>query len=466
LLGGDPYLPNEFWQNDGSADSGPWHDGWDYEPGSYSGHNWYTGPGGPRMDRAPIPSILALWASDPNGYRLAQNVPWKDMARASIKAYHNHSNHWVKNPNRLSLEEDNETLMQWRGTRTYYDSRPKTGARIINIVSDMRSGEDASHKDKNGRFVWSGWGRDGLHSYGNAGWGALLLNSPKAAIASKWDSWFQFAIMSEMEDQSYRGDYMVRSQAWRWLAYALAWKNASSHRLGLSREQIEAWFGAHLTRLYNEIYVPVFVNNEDSEFARGIRNLGVPIKHADNWAGWEIQGSGLGFYMAGVLALMKQTGLWSAMYAKGGAIKTALDMQLRNMDTYSFGRILDTPSSKPYESWNDTESTPTSWADYSARFEPKVGQLGWFRNADGTVSGDREVNEHPRIMYPYIRRDYFPEFPHPRLAAAVAETDFQIGLVTNAVNALTDPGEKRNRDHAYGYPGVSPWKAPAELGPA
>jgi len=460
---GDPWLSGNFYQNDGSADSGPWRDGWDYEPGSFSGHNWYTGPGGPRFDRAPIPSILALWGSDPNGSRLAGNVPWKSMARASIKAYHNHSNHWCKNPNTLQLAADNDELFRdWGFTRTYYDSRPSFGPKKISLLGDMRDGDNDSHRDKNGRFVWSGWSRDGLHSYGNAGWGAIFTNSVRSAIASKWDALYQLAGGGGLN----RGDYMVRSQAWYWLCFTIAWKLASSHRLGISRAKIEEMFVNHMSGIYRDIYVPAFIDNNQDDFYKGMRNLGVPVAHTDDGQGSFIQGGGLGFYMAGVLALMKQTGIWSVMYAKGGQCKAVMDMQIQGMDKQCCGKILKTGCYIAYENWGTSLGVPNDWTDYGNRHEQKVGQTGMFHNADGSLTNDREVNFHPRAMYPYIRRDYFPEFVNPDIQAACAVLDYEYGAIADYVAAAGDPATQRDRDHIFGYPGVAQIKPPLVLGPA
>lgn len=460
---GDPYMPPNFYQNDGSADSSPWMDGWKKEPASYTGHNWYTGPGGPRFDRAFIPSIAALWVSDPNGSRLAGSVKWEDMARESFKAYHNHSNHWVTDPHRQQLLNEDNDIFEWRMTRTYYDSRPVYGPKVIALYGDMRDGDNESHKDKNGRFIFSGWSRDSLHSYGSAGWAALLMRSFKAAIASKFDTFYQFCACGDGR-YNFRSDYMVRSQAWLWLHYTLAWKLASTHRLGFSRAQLVSMFLQHLEYLYRDVYEPTFVKMEDSDFCNGIRNLGSPTFRENGRI--NLQGAGLGYYMSGVLALMKQTGFWHEIYSKGGNIKTVLDMHIRNMDLACFGRILDTASINPYPAWPDGDGVPASWADYSAKYEQGKGLSGLFHNDDGSVSNDREVNVHPMAMYPYVRRDFFPELANPRLAPAVAAYDRELGAVTAFVAAADSPTQKRERDHIYGYPGVSIIKAPAVLGPA
>jgi hypothetical protein len=456
----DPYgvVDTEYNRSGASAESGPWATGWGYEPGAFGGHNWYTGPGGPRFDRGPMPSILALWSTDPEGIRPQQSVPYKEMAAAWALNYANHSNHWVTDPRTLQLASNNtELLNEWDIIGQYYGDSGQKGPKVIDTRGSMRDGENAFHLDKNSQFFWMGWARDGLHSYGTAGWPALLMNSHMMAVMSKWDTFWQL----RKGGSQGRSDYMVRSQAWLWLHYAIGWKLASKHRLGISREQIETMLQNHLESLYENIYVPVYVNNEDSLFANGLRGWGQPIQNSN---GVQTQGGGLGMYMGNVLALWKQIGLWSKMYSRNAKCKQALDMQLKHMDKYAFDYTLDTSM----EGWPTSYiniGTQSNWAQTL----PKNGLADAVRNPDGSIrSGDRDVSMHPFSTYIYVRKHYFPEFPHPRLDAAYAKWEDMLGAVAANVAAGATPSEQRNRDHTYGYPGVSIWKPPAagQLGPA
>lgn len=451
----DPYMSDP---NNGTARYWAWMDGWGYEPGSISGHNWYTGPGGPRFDRAPIPSILALWASMPDGVRLEGNVPLAEQAHNWSLAYLNHSNHWVKDPRTLQLAANNFELMyDWDTAGNYYGDSGQSGPKSIDTRGNMREDVQPRHLDKNGQLFWSGWARDGLHSYGNANWAAILMNSPMMAIAGKFDTFW------ECQRGAYqgRGDYMVRNQAWRWMTLCLAWKTASKHPLGVQRELIERLAVGHLEGWWEQVYVPVYLQNENSPFANGLRNLGQPIKTDD---GVSTQGGALGMYMAGVLALWKQTGFWSRMYHYNDKCRLVLEMQLKHMDKYCFDYTLDTAM----ENW------PTTWIDLNnisswGAVHPKNLLSDATHNDDGSVrGGDRDVSVHPFSMYPFVRKYYFPEFPHPRLDATVAKWNSMLDAVSDVVAAQPNPEAKRNRDHGYGYPGVAIWKAPANglLGPA
>ena len=89
-----------------------------------------------------------------------------------------------------------------------------------------------------------------------------------------------------------------------------------------------------------------------------------------------------------------------------------------------------------------------------------------FRDEKGQPIGDRDVSIHAIAQYVYIRRDYFPEIPHPKLAAAVAKLDARLASVTARVAAAGDPEKKREADHTYRYPGLSPIRPPEQPGPS
>lgn len=457
----DPWgsVDNEFNRSGASSEFGAYMTGWGYDPGAFGGHNWYTGPGGPRFDRGPIPSVLALWVTNPDFVRPQESVPIREMAWAWALNYCNHSNHWMTDPRTLSLAKNNQELMtEWDLKGYYYGDYGQRGPKVIDTKGQMRDGENASHFDKNGQFFWNGWNRDGLHSYASACHAALLMNSPMLAMVGKWDSFWQLKRGGGIG----RSDYMVRAQAWLWLHYMLAWKTGSKHPLGLAQQQVEDILQGHLENLHDEIYVKVYIQNENSPFANGLRKLGQPVIPD---GGGQTQGGGLGMYMANVLAMWKQTGLWSRMKNKNEKCKRVLEMQMQHIDKYVFDVTLRSKMSK----W-PTMAIPNindikDWATY----DPPVGMEDLTRNDDGSMrTGDRDVSMHPFTCWVYVRKYYFPEYPHPDLEAAFQKTEAMLNAVGTYVAAVTDPQQQKGRDHPYGYPGISPWKAPAEglLGPA
>lgn len=455
----DPYMSDP---NNGTNRYWAWMDGWDYEVGSMSGHNWYTGPGGPRFDRGPIPSILAQWATAPTTNRLEGNVPWADIAHGFSMAYLNHSNHWVKDPRTLMLAANNDELMyEWDIAGNYYGDSGQGGAKSIDSRGNMREDVQPQHLDKNGQLFYSGWGRDGLHSYGNAGWPAILMNSIMMTMAQKFDSFWEF----QRGAYQGRGDYMVRNQAWRWLAFALAWKTASKHPLGVQRELIERLIVGHLEGWHEQVYVPVYVQNEDSPFANGLRNLGQPVFNGNGY--WETQGGALGMYMAGVLMLWKQTGLWNRMMNYNLKTRQVLTMQIKHMDTYGFDYTLDTAMETWPNSYVDINN-PASFSSWAA-LHPKNGLTDLYHNADGSIKpNDRYVGQHPFGMYIYARKHYFAEFAHPRLQAAYDKWEKMNADVAANVAGGVNPRDQAGRDSGYGMAAIGNWKAPAagKLGPA
>jgi hypothetical protein len=462
----DPYLTNnEFNRGGGSAFGAAWLEGWDYEPGSYSTHNWYTGPGGPRFDRCVIPSVVALWATQPNGRRLQENVPHRDWLDGWAMAYFNHGNHWVRDVKTMALMDSREVMFKpWDLTGNYYGGG-KNSPRTVRINGDQRDGTTEANADRNGNLWANGWARDGLHSYCNAGWIALLLNSPMHAIGSRFDVANQL-MMSGEPTRSIRDQYMVRSQAWRWLHYVMAWKLASRHPLGLAREDVEGSFVQHLEQTYKEIYVPQVIEKKDDPFFKGLRNVGqAMINDGSDGGKWISQGGGLGYYMAHVLQLMKQTGMWTAMMARGGHVRDVLLLQLRNMDQFALGLHADTSAV-----WSMSIAVPKDgvfpddMAHYYQLYGDKVADM--FRDGKANPVGDRDVAIHIIAQYVYIRRDYFPEIPHPKLAAAVAKLDARLASVSTRVAAAGDPNKKREADHVYRVPGLAPIRPPAVLGPS
>jgi len=438
-----------------------WCEGYGYEPGSFSCHNWYTGPGGVRFDRAFIPAQAALFATFPNGTRLQDNTPWRDMFDGFIFGNFNHRNHWVRDVKSMSFTPFGEFKNgQWHLMKEYYSSgTEQPTATTIMCNSDQRSGTQSYNFDKNGNMPLCGWGRDGQHNYANAGWGALLLNSPMHAIGQRWDTIYTMASVGN-PDRAWDG-YMYRNQAWGWLALVMQWKLASRHNLGVSKAEIEEIFCRQLEAIYRDWYVPTFVQNRTEPRFQMLRNLGNP-DNGSPYSKYATTG-GWGYFMAGVLMLMKQTGLWSVLRARGGNVQTALEMQLTNMDKNCFDGLLDTTGAN----WNGIglNEIPPSLAAWSAVAEAGA-TYDLIHDAAGNLIGDREFGQWPMTQYVYVRKHFFPEIPSPRLNAAVAKMDSYLNQRAAAVAAATTGQDKQGADSLYALPGVFPIAPPTELGPA
>lgn len=470
----DPYgLYNEFNTDGHSAAFNPWVQGWDYEPGSYSTHNWYTAPGGPRFDRCVFPSTVALYLTDPDGHRLQDNVPRKAMATGYLLAHANHSNKFVKRPTDLYL--DNKAAMLYGyGERGFYYSNgtEPANAYTIQVNGNMRSGQSDDNFDVAGNVVMNGWARDYLHNYASAAWGALAQHSPMMAIMSRFDTFWSFVLHGLPEYGPGVGGFCHRSFAWNCLHHVLAWIVSSKHQLGFNRAEIEDRFATLMTAVYNQITVPLN-SGDTSDGIDGIRRIGQGVFRQDN-GDWGTPGGGLGFYMTGVLTLMKQSGMWDALKARGGTVQAGMEQIIHGYDQYCFGMIAQTKMTiwmmGGYWNWTDNHifstgtHVPGSWAELSALLEPNdLSDL--VHNSDGSICGDRDVSQHLLAQWVYMRRDYFPEYTHPDQAVATTKMDAYIKARADYVAAQPDGLARTSADACFGYPGISPFKAPAVLGP-
>jgi len=137
-------------------------------------------------------------------------------------------------------------------------------------------------------------------------------------------------------------------------------------------------------------------------------------------------------------------------------------LQVRNMDQFALGLHADTNAAMgAYMVLSKAVAFPASMAHYQQLYGIYGEEM--FTDASGKLIGDRDVAIHPIVQYVYIRRDYFPEIPHPKLAPAIARLDERLALITAAVHAETAPETKRQRDHTYRYPGLAPIKAASEV---
>jgi hypothetical protein len=215
----------------------------------------------------------------------------------------------------------------------------------------------------------------------------------------------------------------------------------------------------HLEAIHRQIYVPQIVEKKDDPYFKGLRNLGQPMTPSGDGSKWVAQGGHLGFYMGHVLQLMKQTGMWDAMMERGGKVREALLLQVRNMDQYAFGLHADTTATvADYLSFPVKGQFPDSMAQYQELYGSKDEDM--YHDAKGNPVNDRDVSVHAVAQYIYIRRDYFPELPHPKLHAAAAALDRRLASVTARVAAAKDPEHKRDLDHTYRYPGLAPIRPP------
>lgn len=469
----DPYLDNRMNANGSSAQFMGWAEGIDYIIGQYGCHNWYTSPGGPRNDRGVIPSVTAMYLTYPNGNRLEENLPWRDLVEAWNMNSFNHSNHFVFDPNTVETMPAKELFNdQWGPDGTYYGSYFRELA--ITFSGDQRDGTGAWNFDMEGNMHLAGWARDYLHNYHNRGWGSMTFCSPLHAVGSKFDTITSLLLHQNPFGGVNQGYYMVRYMAWHWLHIVIGWKNGTKHKLGFAQSDFETYFGRVLLAIYNEVYKPAFVDNVDTSWARGLRQLGIPLWPQGNT--YAEGGGRLGFYLGHVLQLMKQTGFWHRMRSLDPRYGVVLDNVIRNMDTFCFGNMVDAQGQNfggGYYTMGDGQnlsSIPASWKAWydsmAAREDHDSDFIYQTVQSNGVwthrkYSANYDVSSNQWEQYARMRADYFPEIAHPKMTAAIAEFDRYATIVTDIVNAATTPGDKRSLDYFYRYPSIAPFKGPA-----
>jgi hypothetical protein len=482
-----------------NRDRYPWYRamGYKYQAGSISGHDWITGKGGVRFDRSVVPSVLAICAANQNWTRPEGNVPIRDMAHEWGMAYFNHSNHWIRNVKTFESLPKSDILPgkslfvgSYYGMESAYaplgqPSGPQVSIDICGIANGK--GRWKSHNDPEGFMYYSGWQRDSLHSYCNAGLWAVMLNSPMHAIAAKHD--FDTQWMSSLGDArpttNPLGYYNQRIHAWRMLSYTMAWKVATEHPLGYSKEEIEARLQIELEVIYDKIYKPAFIDNEQSINSAAIRNLGTLVTASGN--NYQTAGGSLGLYMVQTLVFMRQFGMWAAMRARSYKCRDVLDMMIRNLDRFVIDYVMDTDMRDCYypvaltgKSSSDlytVADVPVDWVAQKQMLDtympplPATMSRGDAANY-GTASRfksffiayDGRAEEHfgcPHLYMQYLkaRRDYFPDYPNDRLTAAI---DKMQGYYDEYL-------VKRNAGLAYQmaylYPSHGPLLPPTEVGP-
>lgn len=468
--------------------------GWDYEPGSISGHDWYTGPGGVRWDRQAISGPLALYMQNPTGTRLRDGSSLQDNIDAWGKAYFNHSCHYMQDMLTFEAQPDAKTVYggtvygdnYYGSSRDYISGGTSTHAVLLAVPN---KGSEAE-VDYEGYPVWNAWAMDNLHAYASPGWHAVLLNSPMYVVASKHR--FIATMMCQLLGASTKttSGYLERNGAWRWLAWLQAWKLGTTSNLGISRAMIEDRWRMDMENIHRIYVVPATDPNHpeyNSPNNRQMRALGQAtsesyseIKDMPGFQATAVNSGALAFYMSVVFMMMKTTGAWDAMYNKNQKCKETLEFTMSMFDKFSIefavmanGRaeggypkttkptpLVDANGNKIDLSANpDLVIVARDWAEW-AEFYPAKGQEDWARDPDGSLSKEKDAGQHNRASWTFMRKDYFPEFPHPMLDEAVAKYQGWYDLYTAAVDSVTKPWDKSVRDWSFLFPGMGRPRAP------
>jgi hypothetical protein len=467
--------------------------GYKWQAGSISGHDWITGKGGVRFDRSVMNAPIAIYTSNQNWIRPEGNVPIRDLVDNWGLAYFNHSNRWMTNVQTfVSVPKADILAGTWALVGTYYGNdgavQNAFGTSKCIDICGIPNGKSrwTTNNDPEGFMYYSAHQRDSLHSYSNAGVWAILLNSAMHAIAQTHD--FNEQWMCSLGDSKPTADptgyYGIRVHAWRMLSYTIQWMCSTEHYLGYSRNEIESRLQIELDSIYDNIYKPAFIDNAQTLYSTSIRNLGVGCSASGN--NLQSIGGGLGLYMVHVLVLMRQFGLWSVMRARSDKGQKVLDMMIRNLDLMVIDYVLDTSGRDNYYPTVASGKTagnytvtdiPASWAAQKVMLDtylPTIPETSTASDAnnvgtaqqwkDWFIRYDNTAAEHPGCTHLYMqylkaRRDYFPDYPAPRLADAITKMQgYYDAYATARANGLA-------YKMAYLYPAHGALNPPTELGP-
>lgn len=415
--------------------------GWGYEPGSWSMHDQLTGPGGVRIDRGFMPGPTMIHLTDPNWIHLRDNTPISEMIEHWNKAYFNHACHYLTDVRSLStLPLDELFAGAFSLSKTYYgpnNSYTSGGTdyavpQFCWVVGKVGTQNARPHggafTDANYRMPWNGYAPDGLHNYQTPGYVAIHYNSPAHAYSAKHRYITHLMIgLAGVKPTSSAQDYFgSRQHAWMLLQHSVMWKLGSDHPvLGVRQADIEQYVVTELTQIYNEFYIPIWVQNSQDTRMQALKRFGTPIHWSATSGKWTAESFGLTFYMANVLQQMRQFGLFKKLWNMGEVPQKALLTIIRLLDAGSIQWFTQTRGSymgstlpgargvfggPPYIPIDhETEfnpELPTSWGDWRDRKWPLQGKEDWVHKPDGSWSAP-DSSEQLRASWPAIRLNYF-----------------------------------------------------------
>lgn len=474
------YNVETAWSGSGAGAQSAWISGWDYEPGSISGHDWFTGPGGMRFDRATIPTPLAHLISN-KGYKRAKDLtPIVEMADSWGKAYFNHSGHYVTslltfNQILSSTEErrSNRQMGAYYGNgRTFAAASKSIDMRGVTNgsydLADNNGGTDPNYfLDKNGNRFWNSWLIDSEHLHQTPYWHTILLNSPMHVVASRaaFNQSFLARLGSYYIDSrptnswapglSYAG-INGRGQAYRWLHYTLMWKVSTQSGIGLNRREIEAQFIEELRNWHDTILVPT-LSETKNPYHVALKRLGVGVRAEQGADGWylNVDATSTQYYHAGTFLAMKNLGLWDRLRTDPKA-KAVLDFVSQSMSKFSVDFMIDTeglaedPSgvttvAGPFATFSEisADSVPT-WKQWRSKFQKK-GKESWLRDLNGNFK-EQFSTQHLRAQWAVMMRDWFPELAYPRASEAAQLYEKEYRDWQDYVSSRVSPREKEYAD--------------------
>lgn len=479
--------------------------GWGYEPAALGPIDSSTGTGGTRSDRYTMPATVAIAFTDMNYVRPRNNDPIVDIMDAHALHYFNLSHHHVTNASTMATLSIEDALNGVIGHgKTYYapnDSYVTGGkAKTVPLFALPASATYVSGQpfggafvDKNGRMPRNGNANDYLHNYGTPFWYALFKSSPMHVYAMKHrliDALMTYLGDDGSSDPSGGGGgesawFLTRFHAWRYEHLLTAWVLSSDHPIiGIPRAPVMARWVRELEAVYNYVYKPIMIDNAQAPFYNAMRNTGTHLRRTSGQSTYSHPTPGQGYYLADVLQLMKQTGLWSVLRAQSDKCRLALDFMVRCLDLGSVDFILDTNGriEQPSVIKGGTPSVPVvvdSWAEWNTLNPPrgsedwitsyngiKYGKAGSLR-LDESGAGEREqdVTQHLRYQWLCFRRDVIKhsEVPCARGANGITQA---IAVYKGFYDTVSADVAAGGPDWHFLWVSACERNAPSVLGPA
>lgn len=407
--------------------------GYGYEPGSYTMHNHYCGPGSVRIDRSSVaPGPIAIHMSNPSFVHLRSNTPIAEMVRHWNMGYFNHSVHYFTDAagfTTLPLAEVQQS--KWGYGKGFYNTNDSyvTGGVEYTVPQLAPANQFTVHPDEphwgayvdeNNNMPWNGYCLDGLHDYTTPFYTAVMYSSPAHAYAWLHRYIAHLLVMGPAAPTSnMTSDIGIRSFAWMLLHDTHAWKIASDHQFGVRREEAFNRLVGFFNSAYRDYYVPLYVTNDQSIPMKVMRNLGQNVKYS---AGkWYVNSFALHHYTGGVLAQMKQFGLWDLLWNHSTTVRLGMTMVLKMLDTGSIAYFLQTNAQyvggiyggDPALCLNNTDSSnaevPANWGDWLTRVITNPADktaISFARKGDGTPRTP-DTSMFLPFQWVKIRKDYF-----------------------------------------------------------
>jgi hypothetical protein len=370
--------------------------GWGYEPGSISGHTWFTGPGGVRFDRYQFSSVAAQYISSPSSVNLLDNTAIADVADDWGLAYFNHSCHYLTNVKTFEgISASKAELNSNTYINDYYGNYGTAyGAGRIDLVAiangdydlGLLSNQAAAPRpasrfyDKYGltgaKRFWNGWAIDGLHGHQQAGLWSYGFGSPMHMVSAKHlmvahrlsmnggtsgaspSSFWNIGTGASPSSRSIISTATTlttttyvesdtpakfsRELSYRWGSLLWMWLNSNAsgtNAFGYSKALIEEMFLDDFNAAYTNIVNPVNTNAATSPWCKVFKSFGCGANVTQVGGNYYLVVglNAVHLYLGQLLIIMKMTGAWDSLRSMSSNSAAVLDFYLHAM----FRRCID-----------------------------------------------------------------------------------------------------------------------------